>query len=54
MELLLEVDTEPDETFTVFRRITESADLFDAMNSVLIVDYKYAPWIRREGNLLWR
>lgn len=54
MELLLEVDTEPDGTFEVYRRITESVDLFDAMNSVLVVDYKYTPWVRREGNLLWR
>lgn len=53
MDIVLEVTTLTDGAFEVYSSIRPAGQLWDALNSVLIVDYNYAPWIRKEGNLLW-
>jgi hypothetical protein len=50
MELILVVELEKDNSFTVYRRLQE---LVWMRNSIIKVDYKYTPWHRVGGNLLW-
>lgn len=51
-ELVLFVDTAPDGTFDVYSKVVPLE--VTLMGSVIIVDYKYTPWPRYEGNLLWQ
>lgn len=50
MELSLGILLGKDSTFTVYQKFIEC---IDCKNSILIVDYKYTPWVREKGNLLW-
>jgi hypothetical protein len=36
--------------FLVYRQFSECVQ---CRNSIIIVDYKWTPWFRKEGNLLW-
>lgn len=50
MEIYLWVDFKTDNSFIVHRQLREDPQWRD---SILKLDYKYTPWIRKEGNLLW-
>lgn len=49
-ELFLSVWLDRDNTFKVFREFNFPAHI---SGSVMILDYNYIPWPRRDGNLLW-
>lgn len=51
MEICLLIDVHPDNTFKVMR--WWYGPEIAAKESILTLDYKYTPWPRYAGNLLW-
>lgn len=49
--LTLAVIMNKDNTFMIYRRLHEHDTRLT--DSILVIDYRYTPWFRKGGNLLW-